>query len=306
MELTINHVYILCGFISLVVSYLTFADEKHSNSIGTGLFWGILGVIFIFGGKIPSIINGILVVIMVLISLLGKVSMSNEYFESSLDFKEKKSKSLKNKIFIPPLIIPSVTFAVAQFTRYDAKVGLGISSIIALIVSFMLTKEKPKNIGHDARRLFDSISSFAILPQLLAALGALFAAAGVGEVIADLIAGVIPMEIKLWSVIAYTVGMALFTIIMGNAFAAFSVITIGIGVPFVIEMHGANPAIIGVIAMVSGYCGTLLTPMAANFNIVPAALLEMKDENAVITKAQWKVAIPLFITNTILMYILGF
>ncbi|HMA68555.1 MAG TPA: DUF979 domain-containing protein [Candidatus Mcinerneyibacterium sp.] len=306
MELTINHVYVLCGIISLVVSYLTFTDENHSNSIGTGVFWGILGIIFVFGGRIPSIFNGILVIIMVLISLSGKVSLSNEYSESSLDFKEKKSKSLKNKIFIPPLIIPTVTFLIAQFTKYDAKVGLGISSIVALITAFIITKEKPKEVGHDARRLFDSISSFAILPQLLAALGALFAAAGVGEVIADLIAGFIPVEMKIWSVIAYTVGMALFTIIMGNAFAAFSVITIGIGVPFVIQMHGANPAIVGVIAMVSGYCGTLLTPMAANFNIVPSALLEMKNENGVITKAQWKVAIPLFITNTILMYVLGF
>ena len=36
------------------------------------------------------------------------------------------------------------------------------------------------------------------------------------------------------------------------------------------------------IGMLSGYCGTLLTPMAANFNLVPAALLELKDPNAVI------------------------
>ena len=39
------------------------------------------------------------------------------------------------------------------------------------------------------------------------------------------------------------------------------------------------------IGMLSGFCGTLMTPMAANFNIVPAALLELADRNAVI-KAQ--------------------
>lgn len=33
--------------------------------------------------------------------------------------------------------------------------------------------------------------------------------------------------------------------------------------------------------MLSGYCGTLMTPMAANFNIVLASLLEI-DKNAVI------------------------
>lgn len=38
----------------------------------------------------------------------------------------------------------------------------------------------------------------------------------------------------------------------------------------------------GVLALTCGYCGTLLTPMAANFNIVPVALLEMKDRMGVI------------------------
>ena len=35
---------------------------------------------------------------------------------------------------------------------------------------------------------------------------------------------------------------------------------------------------IGAIGMLAGFCGTLMTPMAANFNIVPAALLELKDQ----------------------------
>ena len=45
------------------------------------------------------------------------------------------------------------------------------------------------------------------------------------------------------------------------------------------------------IGMFSGYCGTLMTPMAANFNIVPAALLELPDKNAVI-----KVQVPTALT----------
>jgi uncharacterized membrane protein len=43
--------------------------------------------------------------------------------------------------------------------------------------------------------------------------------------------------------------------------------------------------------------------MAANYNIVPAALLELKDENGVI-KAQIPTAIPLLVVNILLMYIL--
>ena len=75
--------------------------------------------------------------------------------------------------------------------------------------------------------------------------------------------------------------MAIFTMIMGNAFAAFAVITAGIGVPFVINL-GANPAIVGALGLTAGYCGTLMTPMAANFNIVPASILEMENKNGII------------------------
>jgi uncharacterized membrane protein len=43
--------------------------------------------------------------------------------------------------------------------------------------------------------------------------------------------------------------------------------------------------------------------MAANFNVVPAMLLELKDKNAVI-KAQVPIALSVFVINTLLMYYL--
>ena len=48
-----------------------------------------------------------------------------------------------------------------------------------------------------------------------------------------------------------------------------------------------------------------MTPMAANFNIVPAALLELKDTNGVI-RMQIGTAIPLLICNILLMYFIVF
>jgi len=109
--------------------------------------------------------------------------------------------------------------------------------------------------------------------------------AGVGEVIALPFRGTLPAPSPLVAVIAYGAGMALFTIVMGNAFAAFPVITLGIGLPFVVQANGGNPAIMGALGMLAGYCGTLVTPMAANFNLVPTLLLDLEDKHAVI-KAQ--------------------
>jgi len=53
--------------------------------------------------------------------------------------------------------------------------------------------------------------------------------------------------------------------------------------------------------MLSGYCGTLLTPMAANFNLVPAMLLELPDKHAVI-KAQVPIALVILMANVLIMW----
>jgi uncharacterized membrane protein len=90
---------------------------------------------------------------------------------------------------------------------------------------------------------------------------------------------------------------------MGNAFAAFSVITLGIGLPLVVHQHGGNPAIMAALGMLAGYCGTLCTPMAANFNLVPAILLELEDPHAVI-KAQLPFAATIFVFNLLMMWLL--
>jgi uncharacterized membrane protein len=86
--------------------------------------------------------------------------------------------------------------------------------------------------------------------------------------------------------------------------AAFTVITAGIGLPFVIAL-GGDPVIAGALAMTAGFCGTLVTPMAANFNALPVALLEMKDSNGVI-KAQAPLAAVLFVVQVFLMYYWAF
>ena len=153
--------------------------------------------------------------------------------------------------------------------------------------------------------MMDSIGWAALLPQMLASLGAVFLLAKVGEVVGGAVTSTVPLDQVLPAVIAYCVGMALFTIIMGNAFAAFPVMTAAIGLPFVVGQFGGNPAIVCAIGMLAGFCGTLMTPMAANFNLVPAALLELKDENAVV-KTQVATAIPLLIVNIALIYFLAF
>ncbi|MBU5436644.1 DUF979 domain-containing protein [Tissierella sp. MSJ-40] len=295
--------YKLSGIVALITAFYVFKDKEIKSKLGTGLFWLILAITFLIGEMLPSKVVGIMVLMMGVLTATKQVNIG-KFKETSQEFKIEKSNLLKNKLFIPVLSIAFFAFVIGQFTSLGGMVGLGVGAIVATTVGLVLTKAKPQEALYEGNRLLQQVGPFGILPQLLAALGALFNAAGVGEVIANGISGIIPADNIVFGVIAYCVGMALFTMIMGNAFAAFAVITAGIGLPFVFN-QGADPAIAGALALTAGYCGTLMTPMAANFNIVPATVLEMKDKNKLI-KIQAPIALVLLAIHIVLMLIWAF
>ena len=296
----LDYVYLLVGIILFIFAIQSFLDKEHKYRIGTGLFWLLYSVSFIFGSYLSKEINGWLVIVMagiVLVKQLGK----GHYFESAIEFKKGEAVRIGNVIFVPALLVGIITFIIGFFTKLGALVGLGIAAIIAMCAALYITKGKLNQGFHEGRRLIDAIGWTAILSQLLAALGYLFNLAGVGKIISSAVASIVPADNVFLVVVAYCLGMVIFTMIMGNAFAAFAMITSAIGIPMLVVAHGANPAAIGAIAMLAGYCGTLMTPMAANFNIVPVALLEMRDQYGVI-KAQIPIALAMLVLNILLMY----
>ena len=268
--------YIMVGLFFILTMLFTLKDKNHKTKYGTALFWGILGVIFILGDVIPPVISGLLIVVIGALAAFNQINIGT-IKELDSTFASLKANKIGIKIFVPSLIIALAALLIAQFTPISSVASIGISSIIALIATFLITKAKPKEFIQDSNRMFQSVGATAILPQLLAALGALFTAAGVGDIISNMISSFIPEGNILIGITAYCVGMAIFTAIMGNAFAAFSVITVGIGVPFVFA-QGGDPIVASALAMTAGFCGTLMTPMAANFNVLPVALLETKDK----------------------------
>ena len=302
--LTLDHVYLLCGIYLVLFGVLSFGDSKNLKRFGTGLFWLVYGITFLGGSALGNENAGWMVILMAVI-VAAKQMGHGDYHETSKEEKNASAQQLGNRLLIPVLAVGVITLILAATTKLGALVSFGIASIVAIVIALTITRGAPLQTFHEGRRLIDAIGWAAILSQLLAALGSLFAKAGIGKIVSDIVASAIPTESALAVVIAYCLGMAVFTIIMGNAFAAFAVITSGIGIPLVIVAHGANPLIVAPIAMLAGYCGTLMTPMAANFNIVPAALLEMHSKYGVI-RAQIPLAISLLAANILLMYFLGF
>ena len=302
--LTLDHVYLLCGIYLVLFGVLSFGDSKNLKRFGTGLFWLVYGITFLGGSALGNENAGWMVILMAVI-VAAKQRGHGDYHETSKEEKNASAQQLGNRLLIPVLAVGVITLILAATTKLGALVSFGIASIVAIVIALAITRGAPLQTFHEGRRLIDAIGWAAILSQLLAALGSLFAKAGIGKIVSDIVASAIPTDSALAVVIAYCLGMAVFTIIMGNAFAAFAVITSGIGIPLVIVAHGANPLIVAPIAMLAGYCGTLMTPMAANFNIVPAALLEMQSKYGVI-RAQIPLAIALLAANILLMYFLGF
>nr|WP_253675731.1 DUF979 family protein [Treponema sp. OMZ 305] len=317
-------IYGLCGLVSIITAFISLKGKKHLS--GTFLFWGILGLLFMFGKVIVlnvpnggAVIGGLLILLGVL-TLTKQVKIA-DIPTAEKEEVEKNSQKVGNKIFIPAVLIGVVAMLLAQVKSFNISLGtnaagkaiifgfstaqvVGAASIIALIFAVLLAKPTLKNTVNDTSKMLMQVGSSSLLPQLLGVLGAIFATAGIGKIIGRFASGIVPQGVPILGVIAYCLGMVIFTMIMGNAFAAFTVITIGVGVPFVI-MQGGNPAVVGALGMTCGYCGTLLTPMAANFNIVPAAILETENKYTLI-KTQAFMSVALIIVHIILMSIFAF
>lgn len=294
--------YLIIGLICIYTAIANLRDKGNQKRYGTFVFWCTLGLMFVLGPWIPSLYTGILMCVMVAVPILHRVSRGTQP-DPSEEEAEKNYRKIGMKVFIPALSIGVFALAAALFTSISPLVGMGVGVFAAVIILMIYSRDnKPKVFLQDCRRMMDIVGPLSMLPTLLAALGSVFTAAGVGDVIAQMVSNVIPSGNLVVGIIVYAVGMAIFTMIMGNAFAAITVMTVGIGAPFVLSL-GADPVIVGSLALTCGYCGTLCTPMAANFNMVPVAVLEMKDKNGVIKK-QVLIGVIMLILQIIYMIIM--
>jgi uncharacterized membrane protein len=311
--ITLEATYWLMGLLTGSVALVNARDASNPRRYNNAAFWGLYAVTFFAGSRLPHFATGLIVIAMVLVASIGKLGQGTRE-SATLDQRMASAARWGNRLFIPALTIPAVTLALG-FVLKSAQlhgaplvepkqvtiISLAIATLVALAVAMAMLRPPPSAPLVEARRLMDAVGWAAVLPQMLAALGALFAVAGVGKVVTTIAERYLPLGSPLAAVVTYTVGMALFTMVMGNAFAAFPVMTAGIGLPLVVMRFGGDPVIMSAVGMLSGFCGTLMTPMAANYNIVPAVLLELPSENAVI-RVQIPTALLLLVVNTLIMY----
>ncbi|MBB5987721.1 DUF979 domain-containing protein [Sphingobium lignivorans] len=311
--ITLGWVYVLAGGAFAAFAVLGLSDNANPKRFGNAAFWGLMALSMWAGDFLGDLGNGLLVLALVAIAGIGALGRSGGG-DVAPALRAERSRRFGNGLFLIALVIPASallgTVALRHLpTLIDVKqvtlISLALGVLLALAYGHARLRAAPMLPLQQGRRLMDQVGWAAILPQMLASLGAVFALAGVGEAVGGIIQLAIPEGSLLGAVIAFGLGMALFTIVMGNAFAAFPVMIAAIGMPLLITRYGGDPTIISAIGMLAGFCGTLMTPMAANFNLVPAALLELKDEYGVIRR-QIGTALPLLAVNIALIYLLAF
>lgn len=321
--IALSYVWWLAALVLGAAAVIDLRARRWANA----LFWALIAIVFAAGdailaadkagNRLPTQLAGAAVVLMALLAGSGLLKRAPAG-DGDVTARTASAQRLGHQLFVPALMIPLVTTVLFLAAPYlvagdwrlfpagNATVpALALGCCIAVAFALSITRSRPAQALRESSRLLDQLGWAVVLPMLLAALGGVFEATGVGNAVAALIGQLIATDSRLACTIAYGVGMIVFTVIMGNGFAAFPVMTGGIGLPLLIRQHGADPAVVGALGMLTGYCGTLLTPMAANFNIVPAVLLELRDPYGVI-RSQALTALLLAATNITLMYFLAF
>jgi uncharacterized membrane protein len=315
--ITLRMAYAVAGLLFAAFAALSALDRSHGRRWGNAVFWGLVAASFLAGDRIGDFGNGLLILALAAIAGFG-LTGQGPAATTTPEQRAARAGRYGARLFLPALVIPAVAIFGSLVLKHATLAGrpllepgqatlvsLTLGAIGALVLGMAMFRPPPLAPLQEGRRLADTVGWAGLLPQALAALGAVFALAGVGPVVGELIGRAVPLDSRFAVVAAYTLGMAGFTAIMGNAFAAFPVMTAAIGLPLIVHRFGGDPAIMGAIGMLSGFCGTLTTPMAANFNLVPVRLLELPDRWAVI-RAQAPTALMLLAVNTALMYLLVF
>ncbi|MFI4979759.1 MAG: 5-oxoproline transporter, DUF979 family subunit [Nevskiales bacterium] len=313
--------FILIGVIVLLQAAAGLRDRGNANRWIGALFWALFSLPFLFGDTLVQDWGtaaayraaGIVVVALALLAGSGRVRARGELQQRPVPAPPPTYRLLTPALLIPVVTLLCVTLLVKLKlggmplldTANPTLTALGVAGVCARLAGGARTGGTPLLAVNEKRRRVGAAGDALVLPQMLAMLGGVFIAAHTGDAVQHLAVSAIGPGQRLLAVLIYGLGMALFTMVMGNAFAAFPVMSAGIALPYLIQGQGAHAAPLLAIGMCCGYCGTLLTPMAANFNMVPAALLDLRDRYKVI-KVQAPTALCLLAINIALIYCLAF
>ncbi len=233
------------------------ATKSNPRRLTTGLFWGLYGLVFLLGNwtyqlvgdkRTVNIAVGGLVVVLALIAGFGGVRLGS-YHQRTRGREKPPARNASVTNFSirrwrfrssPSLAYCCLTiclhgrvalFGPGNHATLITLFSMTVGTLIGPAMAIRMTHETVAQPMQEARRLLDSVGWAFILPQILAVLGLLFTTAGVGTSISWLTEHYLAVDNRFIAVAVYAIGMAVLTMVMGNAFAAFPIVTAGVGIP---------------------------------------------------------------------------
>jgi len=316
-SLTLTPVHWLIAFFLFIAGLRSWRLQGPRNA----LFWLMLALLVGLADVLSDQVLGAGVLLVGLAALFNRPVLIDPDAARAArhvqeEFAAESSLKLGSRLLWCVLALPIITLAATLLLRhafasgmlqfdlnYAPIYGLTLACLVLPLLLWFGLGFRPNKSLAAGTDMAHQIGWAMFLPLLLAILGTVFAKAGVGTALAQWLPSFFDIDNRYACAAAYALGMALFTVMLGNAFVAFPVMTAAIAVPLVIARHQGDPAVVAAIGMLSGYCGTLLSPLAANFNLVPAVLMNLDSPHAVI-RAQVATAIPLLACNVALMCLL--
>lgn len=301
--------FALIGALMLLAAQQAWQLAGDTPSKCRALFWSLWALILIGGSYWRIDLLGAMVIAAALLSV--PAFKANTSRAEAAEAAESLSRvSLSARLLHPALLLPlcvMVFFLTLKLwppavldQKLSPLVALQYAAISVLMFACIYLRFDVRKAVQGGASMTHQLGWPIVLPLMLAVLGAVFVKAGVGDALSSLLSRFIPNQNAYVCLLAYVAMMVLLTLLLGNAFAAFPVAFSAIGMPWVVKLHGGDPVALASIGMLCGYCGTLMTPMAANFNTVPAVLMNIEPRRLVIY-AQIPSALAILTLNTLLL-----
>ena len=164
-------IYFIIGLLCIYCGVKNLKDKENPEPVGTFIFWAVLGVVLALGRWLPSLVSGILVVVMCIPAILKKVKKGAVSAATKAET-EATYEKIGMKIFVPTLSIgvlavvcaavSGILFAVIPFDK-------------GLLLALMLQYSLPApfiiplfaDMGDDAEYVSTTLSLGTVLAVLL-------------------------------------------------------------------------------------------------------------------------------------------
>ena len=116
-------IYFIIGLLCIYCGVKNLKDKENPEPVGTFIFWAVLGVVLALGRWLPSLVSGILVVVMCIPAILKKVKKGAVSAATKAET-EATYEKIGMKIFVPTLSIGMLAVICAI-----TGMGIGLSAL---------------------------------------------------------------------------------------------------------------------------------------------------------------------------------